>query len=111
MQPDSNPGLGTTHEVLVSSLLACTTYHYRIIGVDEDGYVYTGSDSTFTTECANSSPVLTSKEQPIEIPAGGLFSMTSNIGTILELIIPVDIVSSIPELIFQGKQLAAGAVL
>ncbi len=37
--------------------------------------------------------------------------MVADIGTILELIIPADVVASAPTLIFQGKQLDTGAAM
>jgi peptidoglycan hydrolase-like protein with peptidoglycan-binding domain len=44
--------LVTSHSVILSSLSAGTTYHYRVISTDGSGVTSTSSDQTFTTSAA-----------------------------------------------------------
>jgi len=44
--------LATAHEVVLSHLLADTTYHYRVLSADSVGNVAAGNDVTFSTRIA-----------------------------------------------------------
>ncbi|MES2023148.1 MAG: peptidoglycan-binding domain-containing protein [Patescibacteria group bacterium] len=68
MTTESDTGAGvTSHTVIISGLLPCTTYHYAVYSVDTSGNATTGTDNTFTTSgCSSGSE----ESQPIIPPRG-----------------------------------------
>ena len=47
-----NTNLVTTHSAALTSLIAGTTYHYRVLSADSTGVLVTGLDNVFTTPAA-----------------------------------------------------------
>jgi hypothetical protein len=47
-----NSSLVTTHSVALTSLIAGTTYHYRVLSADSTGVLVTGLDGVFSTPSA-----------------------------------------------------------
>ncbi|MCX6812120.1 MAG: transglycosylase domain-containing protein [Candidatus Berkelbacteria bacterium] len=46
---DKNNGLATNHSIAISSLLPNTTYHFRVVSVDNNGSLTSSSDYSFKT--------------------------------------------------------------
>lgn len=77
----------TNHEVSVSDLVACGTYHYRVKSNDAVANLATGSDQTFTTRCTGSASVVAESATAIVSAAGGTLGLTES-GEGIELAIP-----------------------
>ncbi len=84
----------TSHTVNLPSLVACTTYHYRVRSNDATGNLATDTDHTFTTSgCTGSSTVTSSTSNPVTDSSGGNVQLTSG-GTGLSLDVPAHAVGS-----------------
>ncbi len=98
----------TSHSVILSSLAACTTYHYRVLSKDYALNETIDSDNTFTTTgCTGSDNINFQTSSQITTAAGGSLSLLSfNKGIILT--VPVSFATS--DANFQIKQLDKTAV-
>ena len=69
----------TSHSATLSSLVACTTYHYRVKSKDATLNLATGSDNTFTTAgCTGSATVEDETASSITTASGGSISQLSD---------------------------------
>lgn len=108
-ETDTSPRV-TSHSVSLSSLVSCTTYHYRVRSKDTALNETVSSDGTFTTTgCAGSSAVLTETSEAVTTASGGTVELTDsdNSGTV-SLTIPASYTSS--DTTIQVKQLNDSAV-
>ncbi|MBI2463271.1 MAG: LysM peptidoglycan-binding domain-containing protein [Candidatus Spechtbacteria bacterium] len=86
-ETDTSPRV-MSHTVSLSSLVACTTYHYRTRATDATATEDVSSDNTFTTTgCTASAPVTAETASAITTAAGGTVALTSN-NTGISLAIP-----------------------
>lgn len=107
-EADTSPRV-ISHSVVVSSLLPCTVYHYRVISKDSGSNTATGSDSAFsTTGCSGSANITQNSTTPITFGIGGSASLsagTANLG----LTIPANATGS--NVFYQIKQLTGSTVI
>ncbi len=67
-----------SHSVTIPSLVACTTYHYRVKSNDTLSNLATGSDNTFTTTgCTGGAAVTGQNQASITSGLGGTVNLTS----------------------------------
>lgn len=86
-ETDTSPRV-LSHSVTLPSLVACTTYHYRVKSNDAVSNLATGSDNTFTTTgCTGSATVTAEVATSITTATGGTSTFTSG-STGLSLDIP-----------------------
>ncbi len=77
VEADTSPRV-TSHSVELSSLVACTTYHYRVKSKDTLLNLGTGTDNTFTTTgCTGSATVEDETASSITAATGGTSTLTS----------------------------------
>lgn len=77
-EADTSPRV-TSHSVTISSLVACTTYHYRVKSKDTALNLATGSDNTFTTTgCTGDASVESQDQSSIPTATGGSVSLLSS---------------------------------
>ncbi len=93
---------GTTdHSVLLSDLLACTNYHYRVISTDLSDNTATSSNQTFSIGgCIADAVVTASSTEVITTSASSTLSITG-----LTLDVPVNYTATTSSATFQAKQL------
>ena len=92
--------LGTSHEVNLSGLAACTQYHYRVRSTTELAHLAVGSDNTFLTSgCTGNASVSTTTSATITTTSGGSLSLNN-----LTLSVPTSFASS-SSAVFQAKEL------
>ncbi|MDE1970513.1 MAG: peptidoglycan-binding protein [Patescibacteria group bacterium] len=76
-----------SHTATISNLVACTTYHYKVVSTDLMGNTTTGTDGTFTTTgCAGGASVQNQSLGTITA-GGGILSLTHG-GTTITLAVP-----------------------
>ncbi len=54
-QSAANQGGTLTVNSSITNLEPCTTYHYRLVGVNDDGFTATAPDAAFETACSSAS--------------------------------------------------------
>jgi hypothetical protein len=80
---DTSPRV-TNHTVTLPSLVACTTYHYRVMSQDAALNLGVGIDNTFTTTgCTGSATVEDETASSIVTATGGTSTLTSGLTGIL----------------------------
>lgn len=101
-EADTSPRV-TSHTVSIPSLVACTTYHYRVRSKDAALNTATSSDATFTTTgCTGSATVTAQTQSSITAATGGSASLMSG-ATGLDLTIPSGATGT--DAVYQIKQL------
>ncbi len=106
-EADTDP-LVTSHSVELSSLVACSTYHYRVKSKDALLNLGTGTDNTFTTTgCTGSATVTDQNATSITTASGGSAELTSG-DTGVALVIPADATGT--DVVYQIKSLDQSAV-
>ena len=76
-ESDTSPRV-LSHTVTLPSLVACTTYHYRVRSKDSVLNTATSSDSTFTTTgCTGSATVIAETATSVTTATGGTSTLTS----------------------------------
>jgi hypothetical protein len=106
-EEDTSPRV-TSHSVDISSLVACTTYHYRVRSTDGASNTATGSDNTFTTTgCVGSADVIDEESTSITTATGGTAELDLG-GSGLLLTIPADATED--DVVYQIKQLDGSSV-
>lgn len=99
----------TSHVISLDSLVACTTYHYRIRGKDYVLNEVIGSDSIFTTSgCVGSAAINSQTSSQISTDIGGTISLI-NTGIGIGVDIPISF--STENANFQIKQLNKDSVI
>ena len=107
-EEDTSPRV-TSHSVDISSLVSCTTYHFRVRSTDGASNTATGSDNTFTTTgCTGSADVLDEEISSITANTGGTVELDLG-GNGLELTIPAGATDD--NAVYQIKQLDSTSVL
>ncbi len=103
VEADTAPRV-TSHSVTLNSLIACTTYSYRVKSNDSSSNLATGSNNTFiTTGCTGGASVLDEETSSITAVTGGTFEL--DLGTTgLALNIPANATGA--DAFYQIKQLA-----
>ncbi|MFA5273524.1 MAG: FG-GAP-like repeat-containing protein [Candidatus Peribacter sp.] len=87
---EADTGAGVTaHEVALSDLPACTTYHFRPVSRDPSANTATGSLATFTTTGCTNDATVSSQTGSSITTAGGSLAMTSG-GSGTALTVPAD---------------------
>ncbi|MEI6462476.1 MAG: Ig-like domain-containing protein [bacterium] len=83
---DTSPRV-QSHSVLVSNLVACSVYHFRIKSIDSSLNEGVTTDGVFTTNgCAGSSPITNTNSSSIDNAVGGTIQqITSGKGIILTI--------------------------
>jgi hypothetical protein len=79
-EADTSPRV-TSHSVVVSSLLACRRYYYRVKSSDAASNQAVFSQNTFTTTGCDLSSVDIGNESNITTASGGEFELTNNSST------------------------------
>jgi hypothetical protein len=107
---ESDTGAGTVdHEKIISGLVPCVTYHFRVKSSDALDNDAAGSDNTFTTSgCAGSASVLDQTAGSVIPVSGGALNLDSGSFGIT-LTVPAAFSDSAAE--FQIKQLDDSSVL
>jgi len=104
---DTSPRV-TSHGVILSGLLSCALYHYRILSADASGNTGTGSDAVFTTTgCTGSSSVTSQTGSTMSQTETGSLSLFSGTG----ITITVPAASTTNDVVYQIKQLDASTVI
>lgn len=107
-ESDTSPRVNS-HSVTISSILPCTTYHFRVRSKDAGLNEATGSDNTFTTTgCTGSATVIAQQTESISDATGGTASLTSG-GATLGIDIPAGAAGADAD--FQIKQLDSSDAL
>jgi hypothetical protein len=107
-EADTSPRV-TSHSVSLSSLVSCTTYHFRVRSTDGASNTSTGSGSTFTTTgCTGSADVLDEEISSITANTGGTVELDLG-GNGLELTIPAGATDD--NAVYQIKQLDGTSVV
>jgi hypothetical protein len=108
VEADTSPRV-TSHSVTLSSLISCTTYHYRVRSTDGSSNTATGSDNTFTTTgCTGSADILDEESDSVPTATGGTVELLSGLYGI-ELTVPAGATAT--DSIFQIKQLDSNDAL
>ncbi|MCH8244561.1 fibronectin type III domain-containing protein [Patescibacteria group bacterium] len=103
-EADTSPRV-TSHSVVLSSLIPCITYHYRVRSKDAASNEATGTDKTFTTTgCLGSASVISETSSLITKASGGTLSLAD--GTVS---VPISFASS--DATFQAKRLNRSSIL
>lgn len=77
-EADTSPRV-TSHSVTINSLVACTTYNYRVKSNDASSNLATGSNNTFTTTgCTGDASVESQDQSSIPSATGGSLSLLSS---------------------------------
>jgi hypothetical protein len=91
------------HNVTLSNLVACTTYHYRVLSIDEYTNQATGDDNIFTTTgCTGGATIGNQNSSNITSQSGGTVNLNSG-GNSVTLVVPPSF--SLNNADFQIKQL------
>jgi len=100
---DTSPMVASSHQVTLSPLLACTTYHYQVKSVDIESNEVLGDDSTFTTTgCTGNSEIIAHFESLVTSASGDIINLDHN-GSGITLFIPGSFADS--DAVFEIKQL------
>lgn len=107
-EADTSPRV-TSHSVTLSSLVACTTYNYRVKSNDAASNLATGSNATFTTTgCTGDAAVESENQASIANASGGSVSLLdSSYG--LALTVPAGATNT--DSVFQIKKLNKNTTL
>jgi len=98
------------HSVSLSSLVACTTYHFRARSKDAQTNEVIDTDNTFTTSgCAGSAPVTAANSTQVTTASGGSLSLLDNNAYGLTLVVPASFAAS--DANFQVHQLDKSTIL
>lgn len=109
-ESDTSPRVAS-HSVPLTSLLACTTYHYQVISKDSSNNTTTSSDRTFTTTgCENDAEPTSETSNAITSSSGGTTSLTEN-STQIEIETPVNFTDEAETVVIQIKALPKTPVL
>ena len=101
-EADTSPRV-TSHNVSVSGLTTCTTYHYRVRSKDAATNTGSGSDVTFTTTgCAGSSTVVDESQEEVDSSTGGTADLSTS-GMDVTLTIPAGATGA--DAVFQIKSI------
>ncbi len=107
-EEDTSPRV-SSHSVTINSLIACTTYSYRVKSNDSSSNLSTGSNNTFTTSgCTGNAEVVDENQDTIETATGGTVDLLSG-SYGLSLNIPSGATDT--DAIFQIKQLDSNDVI
>lgn len=109
-ETDTSPRV-TSHSRSISSLLACTTYHYKVTSIDSSSNTGNSSDQTFiTTGCsANDVPTNTTSNS-VTASSGGSTSLTES-GNLLTVNAPSNFTASASAVVIQIKAQSGATVL
>lgn len=109
-ETDTSPRV-TAHEVILSALLACTTYTYAVVSTDSSGNAATSSDSTFTTTgCQSNTTPAAATSTNIISNTGGTTSLT-NTGNTLSVNTPSNFTSTSTSVDIQILALSSSPIL
>ncbi len=100
----------TNHEITITDLIPCTSYHYRVKSKDSAGNEVLGSNHILTTSgCTAAADIIASSTVEIAPPIGGELNLQNSSSTGLILAVPVNFATS--SVSFQANQLDAPVVL
>lgn len=109
-ETDTSPRV-TSHSVNLSSLLACTTYHYQVLSTDGASNVGTSSDQTFTTPgCQSDATPESTKSESITVSSGGTTTLTQS-NTQLSVEAPANVTNAASSIVIQIKALPNTSIL
>ncbi len=107
-EADTSPRV-TSHSVVLTSLVSCSMYHYRVHSSDASLNESTSTDASFfTAGCTGSAAVTTSTQATVATSTGGILSLSGSSSTIT-LAVPAGFAASAAT--FQIKQLATSSVI
>ncbi len=99
----------TNHEITITDLIPCTSYHYRVKSKDLAGNEVFGSNHILTTSgCTAAADIIASSTAEIA-PVGGELNLQNSSSTGLILAVPANFATS--SVSFQANQLDAPVVL
>lgn len=102
----SNSSSTTSHEMVLSDLIACTDYHYRILATDSANNSATSSDKNFrTVGCTGNANVITSTSSEISVASEASLSLTASARESLTLAVPASFTATSSSATFQAKLL------
>lgn len=111
IEADTSPRV-LEHTVTLSSLISCTTYHYRVRSKDTANNSATSSDGTFkTTGCTGSAPIIRAISEVVATSTGAIVEL--NEGTAkLVLNIPINFDEDVDDdVVFQINHLTTDTLL
>lgn len=109
-ETDTSPRV-TSHAISLSSLLACTTYHYNVVSRDASSNSATSSDNTFTTAgCTADTTPTNTTSNAITPSSGGTTSLTEN-NTQLTVQAPSNFTDDSTSVVIQIKAIDATNIL
>ena len=101
----------TSHDIDLSSLLSCTTYHYRVKSKDLAQNEVSSSDGTFITSgCTGSASVEGTEAGTVVVASGGTLNLDTGTAG-LSLVVPIDFTAVASSVEFQLNQLNTNAVI
>ena len=101
----------TSQSVTLTDLVACATYHYKVVSHDASSNTTTSTADTFTTSgCAGGANVVKQSANTVTTVDGGTVTMTQN-GTTSTLVIPDGFTTTSTSIEFQIKQIDASTAL
>ena len=99
----------TEHEVSIPNLIACVTYHYKVLTTDIDDDTVESEDGTLTTDgCAGNAPVERQTARTVTTGGGGTATLLSS-GTGVTVVVPAGFAATDAEL--QVKKLVKSVAL
>lgn len=109
-ESDTSPRI-LSHTKALSSLLACTTYHYQVVSIDGSTNTTSSTDNTFTTSgCTASATPSSTNSGSIPVSSGGSTTLTDS-NTTLTVDTPSNITSAASTVVIQIKALDGSSVL
>ncbi len=109
-ETDTSPRV-TAHSQIINSLLACTTYHYKVISTDASGNEIASTDKTFTTSgCEASTSATNTTSNTLTSSSGGDTSLAESDAEIT-VDAPANFTDDAASVVIQIKSLASAPVL
>ncbi len=101
----------TSHEVTLTGLVRCATYHYAVVSRDASSNAATSTDSTLrTTGCTAESAPTTATSTAITTSSGGSSQLTEN-STTITVDAPADFTDESSSVVIQVQAIAGDTIL
>ncbi len=109
-ETDTSPRV-TSHSVVLSSLLSCTTYHYKVTSIDGGTNTTTSEDKSFTTTgCPESTTPTNTTTNAVNVGIGGTTTLTVS-GRQLKVDAPANFATGSTSVVIQIKSIDSSAIL
>ncbi len=104
---DTSPRV-TNHSVVLSGLLPCTTYHYKVFSKDASLAIASSSNGSFVTTggCTATAGTATTTESVVTVAGGATVTLAGSSGNVT-LVVPTGFTGTSSSATFQAKDLNA----